>query len=187
MVNLTPKFIGFFPKQNDYENPFRNNGIIEICSVSECLRGGLDNWIDLWKHNDLGCYDSESLVQTLIREKLDSYTIFAYKLFLFCYENGELKTESDMILRANRLNITANLTEYDFVGFDIINSSVGNFFECSALSCNCASETYKVNKYCLLENLDSAICALKEVSQGNYEPGEQYLIEVYRKSKKSYC
>jgi hypothetical protein len=179
-INLKPKFVGFFPKENDYGNHLKNEGITEICSVSECIREGPKDWIDLWKHNDLGFYDSQALALSTIMKVEEQYTIFAYKLFLFCYENGKLKTESKMVSRANKLNITEDLTDYSFVGFDVVNCSDSDFFECSAFSCNFGSQDYKVNEYCLLQDLDYAISALKQISDGNYEPGDQYLLEVYR-------
>src|SRR3989339_508358 len=165
--NLTAKFIGFFPKKNDYNNFLSNEGITEICSVSECIRNGPDGWINQWKHNDLGFYNSEDIVQSLIKKKTEEYTFFAYKLFLFCYKNGELKSESKMILRANKLSIAEELTNYSLVGFDVVSCSESDFFECSALSCNGAFEKYKVNEYCLLQDLGSAINAQEEISEGN--------------------
>ena len=66
---MKSKFVGFFPKENDYGDhlknkgitkiygeQLKNKGITEICSVSECIRGGPKGWIDLWKHNDLVAY-----------------------------------------------------------------------------------------------------------------------------------
>jgi hypothetical protein len=178
-LNLKPKFVGFFPKQNKYKNPFRNEGITEICSVSECIRSGPKDWIDLWKHNDLGFYNTESIVCSTFQEKVKQYTIFAYKLFLFCYENGKLKTESKMISRANKLNIAEDLAGYVFIGYDIVSCS-SDFFECSGFSCNTAFKEYRVNEYCLLQDLDYAMCAQKQISEGNYEPGDQYLLEVHK-------
>ena len=181
MVNLEPNFVGFFPKQSFHDSPFENHGITDICSVSECIRSGLKDWIDLWKHNDLGFYDDESIVRGILQEDLKQYTVFAYRLFLFCYENGELRTEGKMISRAKKMNIPEDLTNYTFVGLDVVSCSDSDFFECSALSCNNAFEKFKVNEYCLLEDLDYAMIAQKEISKGNYEPGEQYLLEVYRR------
>ena len=180
-LNLEPKFVGFFPKKNRYKNPLANNGIVEICSVSECFRKGPDNWIDLWKHNDLGFYDTESITLGIIEKDLKDYTIFAYKLFLFCYEDGELKTETKMLSRANKLNLADDLTGYSFLGFDVVSCCMSDFFECSAYSCNVGFQEFKVNKYCLLQDLDLAMSAHQQISEGNYEPGEQYLLEVYRR------
>jgi hypothetical protein len=193
MVNIESKFIGYFPKKNDYENPavmvdkwrdsLRAAGVTEIGSVSECIRSGPEGWIDLWKHNELGFYDSEDVVLTVIKGHEDQYTIFAYKLYLVCYEDGETKTGGKMIARANQLNVTENLKGYQFIGFDVASCSLSDFFECSALSCNNAFEEYEVNEYCLLSDPALARRAHKEISAGNYEPGEQYLLEVYRKIK----
>jgi hypothetical protein len=180
-INLVPKFVGFFPKENNYNNPFRDEGLSEICSISECLREGPKNWIDSWKHNELGFYDAENIVYDLIKNNIEQYTIFAYKLFLFCYENGNLKNKSKMISRATDINISEKLTYYTPIGFDIVNSSEGDFFECSAMTCNGGFKKYKINKYGLLDDLGFAIGVLKEISEGHYEPGEQYLLEVYKK------
>ena len=151
MANTTLKFIGYFPKKNRYENPaempgecgdsFRAAGVREIASVSECIRPGPDNWIDLWKHNDLGFYDSEDIVRAVIEGAVEEYTIFACKLLLVCYENDKPKPEGKMLLRARQLNITEDLAAYRFAGYDVVSSEY-DFFECSALSCNGAFEEY---------------------------------------------
>jgi len=159
---------------------FRAAGVTEIGSVSECIRSGPEDWIDLWKHNELGFYDSEDIVRTVIKGAEDQYTIFAYKLFLVCYEDGEAKT-GWKIARAKQLDITEDLAGYRFIGFDVVNCSYCEYFECSALSCNSGLEEYAVNEYCLLDDLALARRAHKEISAGNYEPGEQYLLEVYRR------
>ncbi len=182
MFNMKPKLVGFFPKKNDYNNPFQNDGIIEIGSVSDCIRKGLDDWINLWKHNEIGFYNSEAIIRDVTNLDFDKYTIFGYKLFLFCYEKGKVKTKSNTIALASNINIAEDLSSYDLIGFDIANISPnGLYFECSALSCNKGYKEYRVNKFCLLDDLNYALTAIKEISAGNYEPGEQYLLEVYKK------
>ena len=33
-------------------------GVREVCSVSECLSPGADNWIASWRHNGLGWFNT---------------------------------------------------------------------------------------------------------------------------------
>ncbi len=181
MLDMTPRLVGFFPKRNDYENPFADQGIVEICSVSQCIRRGPEEWVELWKHNDVGFYNSEEMALSIIAGEENDYTLFAYKLFLFCYENGVLKTETARLSEARALNLSADLSGYVSVGFDVASHLPSVIhFECSALSCNCGFREFDVNAYCLLPNLDSAMAAQKKISERNYEPGEQYLLQVYK-------
>jgi hypothetical protein len=191
-------FIGYFPKINVDINNFKIHNsddkwitdprVIEICSVSNCMRGGPENYINHWKHNELEYFDTEDLAWSIIENDINNFTMFAYKLFLFCYRKGN-KLERTKVLEIAKV-IQAKLISDNFksIGYDVVSVSVPstendviNLFEHSALSCNCGYKEFKTNKYCLFDSLDYAIECQKTISTGNYEPGEQYLIEVFKK------
>jgi hypothetical protein len=174
-----PILIGYFPKQIVARPDWlKNQGVLEICSVSECISKGPANWIQAWKHNDWGFYDTEELASQVAREELDAFQVFAYELFPFRW----LKDQEEKFSIAARL---APLPDaYQYLGYDIVTRSIGSFFECSPLSCNSAAEKYAVNKFCLIEDLDDAYRGLMEISRdGHYEPGPYYLTKVFRKTK----
>lgn len=57
------------------------SGVREICSVSECLSPGADDWIASWRHNGLGWFNRVSDAVGVIPEKRrDEYRLFAYRI-----------------------------------------------------------------------------------------------------------
>ena len=80
------------------------------------------------------------------------------------------------------LSVTGDFEAYNFLGYDAVNRSAGNHFECSALSCNHGADDFTVNKYCLFDDLEYSYKATIDISKGGYEPGPWYIVEVYRKN-----
>lgn len=176
-----PVFIGFFPKiTKPLPEWLGNNSIEEICSVSNCISDGPQNWINQWKHNELGFYNSEEIAREVITEDAHKFDIYAYNLFpLYCFDD---EVESICIQ-----SIEGNLPpDYEFLGYDIVTKTVADFFECSPLSCNSGASKYPVNEFCLIADREAAYSVLREISEdGSYEPGPYYLFEMYRKRRAS--
>ena len=71
------------------------------------------------------------------------------------------------------------------------NRTCGNLFECSPLNCNGCYDDVTVNRYCLLDDLETAVQLARHWSCGRYdanrtysgpaEPGPYFIIEVLRK------
>jgi len=56
-------------------------GVREICSVSECISPGADDWITSWRHNSLGWFNSVSdAVSVVPKERRGEYRLFAYRI-----------------------------------------------------------------------------------------------------------
>lgn len=169
-------FVGFFPKITQ-QTPdwFSNKSVKEICSVSNCISSGPEGWIDQWRHNELGFYDSEALAYKVIGESPEEFDIYAYKFFPLRSADNKIETTA----------LTSKTDDfpddYEFLGYDIVSKSVADFFECSPLSCNDGAAEYEVNQFCLITNRDRAYRILLEIQEGSYEPGPYYLFEVYRK------
>ena len=202
----SPVFIGYFPKlvaqkkdlkaQNG-EMWLKNDIVEEICSVSDCISDGPpDGWIDQWKHNDLGFFPTEIAALSVIPEDgRKKYELFAYKLYPIKFDRGEI-VEQTIESKAEE-----NLSQFVFIGFDIVSKSVSDFFECSPLSCGCGCEIFPVNQFCLIQNFDEALGCWKKISEevagiemikrpdgifewhGKWEPGPYYLFQVFRKNK----
>jgi hypothetical protein len=180
-MNLpTPIFIGFFPKITQPRPEWiKTATITEICSVSEDISKGPNNWIDQWKHNSLGFFDSEQIAISLISDNLEQYDIYAYEMFPFHVLNSLVSTvEIDF-------RIGTVPPDYESLGHDIVTKSASDFFECSPLSCNNAAENFTTNKFCLLDGEAKAYDALLEMSKAGsgVEPGPYYLFKVYRKKR----
>ena len=147
----------------------------EICSVSDCIAKGPENWIDKWKHNKLGFYDTEKLALSIIKNEKQKFLLYAYKLFPLKFEN----------LTANKYSIPikliAYISKYTFLGYDIVCRMKDNdFFDCSPLSCNYLCETYSVNQCCLVNELENAYkYCLEELEElGSKNWGQVYFVDI---------
>lgn len=197
-----PIFVGYFSKITAQKSELKtekgdiwlkNEIVEEICSVSNCISKAPEGWIDKWKHNDLGFYDTEESALSVIPDNQEKYDLFAYKLYPIKFTEGkavDCKVES---------SATESLDSYKFIGYDVVSKSVADFFECSSLSCNSACEIYTVNRFCLIQDFEEALQCCRKISEeiagaetvkrpdgiveyhGKWEPGHYYLFEVFRK------
>jgi hypothetical protein len=175
-----PIFVGFFPKITQPKPAWiRVATITEICSVSEDISKGPDHWIEQWKHNPLGFFDSEQTALSLISDAREQYDLYAYEMFPFHVLNT-LVSSVEIDLQTGTVP-----PDYEFLGYDIVTRSASDFFECSPLSCNRAAENFRTNSFCLLEDEGAAYDALLEMSKpgSGVEPGPYYLFKVYRKRR----
>jgi hypothetical protein len=190
--------IGFFPKithRNDdwFENPI----VEEICSVSNCISSCPIDWINLWMHNDSSwLYDTENIVQDVIDLAGQEMDVYAYKLLPVVFDGDK---EIPFTIESSA---SGSLEQFDFLGYDMVSRSrnesyepwplsynnVIDSFEHSPLSCNQGCKDYRVNKFCLIDQLEDAWRITKEIAADSknkktWEPGRYYLLEVYRRQK----
>ena len=182
---------GFFPKL--IREPTEIYGadelaLEEICCVTEC--GGyeaLEGWIDHWKHNtNTWLFDSPEAAWSVVpSSQRGRYQIYAYRLLPTLFHEAGGETGHSLP------ELTAVPIPNDFVrlGYDAVVRNVGktegdlNFppsFGCSPLCCNGMSEEYPVNRYCLVDDLDTAISMARDFATGNCEPGAYCVVEVWR-------
>src|SRR4051812_46650370 len=77
-------FVGYFPKVTHAGVDWLgNDSVLEICSVSNCISKGPEDWIRHWEHNELGFYDSEELAQKVIEGNPNKFDIYAFRLYPF--------------------------------------------------------------------------------------------------------
>ena len=124
-----------------------------------------------------------SVVPVAERER---YRLYAYRLLptLF-HESGE-ETEHPL----PELTAVPIPDGFSRLGYDAVVRDVGktegelNFppsFGCSPLSCNGMAEEYPVNRYCLVDGLDTAVPMARHFATGNCEPGAYCVVEVWRR------
>lgn len=77
-------FVGFFPKMTMQAPPeLASAGVSEVASVSSCMSRPPEHWIDAWKHNELGFYDSEEAANSVSgTDSASAYDLYAYELTL---------------------------------------------------------------------------------------------------------
>jgi hypothetical protein len=75
----------------------------------------------------------------------------------------------------------ADLSAYDFLGYDPVEYTDVLNYGCSPLSCNGMEADFPVNRYCLLDSLESAYQAATAFGIEQPEPGPYILFEIWRK------
>ncbi len=184
--------IGYLPKQvtaatGDMHAP-AYLGVEEICSVSECIAKSPPEWVDKWVHNtDTWLFDTPEAAWSVVpASDGERYRLYAYRLLptLF-HESGE-ETEHPL----PELTAVPIPDGFSRLGYDAVVRDVGktegelNFppsFGCSPLSCNGMAEEYPVNRYCLVDDLDTAVPMARHFATGNCEPGPYCVVEVWRR------
>jgi hypothetical protein len=166
--------VGYFPKKiARATGAMACPGVTEIWSVSHCMSPGPDNWIQCWRHNALGLFDTPALAQSVVPAGLaDAFQIVGYRLWLEAFGAGP---------RLPALEGTAELPPaagFDVVGYDAVSSSRACEFECSPLSCNGAASDMDVNDRCLFTSAGDAAAAARTFAAGLFEPGPYYVVEV---------
>lgn len=180
-----PVFIGYFPKKTmGRDEWFGNASVEEVCSVSNCMSKAPEDWLNYWKHNAYGLYDTEEQAWAIVRNDPVSYDMYGYRLFPFVFDGG---AGTSMSVQPTAI---AQLAEYDFLGYDPVSREEAFTIEFghSPLSCNKGFEQYPVNRFCLLDRLEDAWLGTAEIAKaaqamGAWEPGPYYLCEVYRKRR----
>lgn len=168
------RLVGYFPKKIARAmGAIAFPGVTEIWSVSHCISPGPDNWIECWRHNELGLFDTPALAQSVVPAGLGhEFQIVGYRLWLEAFGPGP---------RLPALRGTAQLQPaagWNVVGYDAVSSSRGCEFECSPLSCNRAAIEMDVNERCLFASAGDAAAAARSFAAGLFEPGPYYVVEV---------
>ena len=173
---------GYFPKRiarrpKELDAP----GVREIASVSECISFGPENWIDRWRHNELGWFNTVADAISVVPEtERTLYRLFAYRLEPFAYRQGN-RIEIVIPPDVRPAPIGPELVER---GFDAVSKSMGSVlgFECSPLSCNYLAAKIPTNEFCLFQNRDAAAAAAQSFSIEQAEPGDYYVIQVLERT-----
>lgn len=192
MSMLDPIPIGYFAKRitRRPEGPDLP-GVEEICSLSECISPGPDDWFSRWTHNGACLFDREDAIGAIVAEEHepDAFELFAYQIIpvRFAPDGETAMTASDLPGEAGRRpNAIPPGADYDLLGYDCIQTEwerniVG--FGCSPLSCNGMAAGIAVNRFCLIDSLDNAIAAARRFAKEQPEPGTYYVVEVWRKRR----
>lgn len=88
-VNSTLVLIGFFPKQRTpAPEELQAAGVDEICSVSECIAPGPEDWVEAWLHNSFGCFNSPDDARRVAGDAAGDFQILAYRLLPLGFRSG---------------------------------------------------------------------------------------------------
>ena len=172
-------FAGYFPKRIVSLGAWLKAPVMrEIWSVSECISKGPPDWIEHWRHNDFGLFDSEEIAESIVPEgDRGHYTIVAYRVWDRMFDGGE-----EVPAPALPPALTEPDARFSRVGFDAVARSGMTSFECSPLSCNGAARTFSANEKCLFQTAEEAIAGAKAFSKGGWEPGPYWVVEILSRS-----
>jgi len=171
--------IGYFPKKVARRDDWSlASHVVAICSVSSCITKGPPGWIEHWKHNQYGFFNSSSEAEAVVPESDRSdYTVFAYALAPLEFTSEQQGLERPIDVRGEGIEPLPK--EFRSLGFDAVSRSVSDFYECSPLSCNGAAEQFAVNPYCLFDSAQDAIEGARRFATDDWEPGPYYVFEVF--------
>lgn len=130
--------------------------IVDVCSVSDHFSESAPDWFERGAHNAAGYFDTEELAWSVVPEaERDAYTLFSYRAVCVRFD-GEISEPWSPTDEWPGLSAIPDLSAYESIGYDIVNSSFGERFDCSPPSCNSIANEQAVNEHCLIDDLDVA-------------------------------
>lgn len=169
---------GYFPKRiAGRPEELHAPGVLEIASVSGCISPGPGSWIDHWRHNQLGWFNTVAdAVSVIPTDERGRYRIFAYRLEGFFFRKG---MRVGIVIPSD---VRPDPIGREFVerGFDAVSRSADTSlsFECSPLSCNYLAAELHTNEFCLFPTREAAVAAAQAFSIEQPEPGDYCVVEV---------
>jgi hypothetical protein len=152
-------------------------GVREICSVSECMSAGADNWIASWRHNGLGWFNTIADALSVVPQPLRAeFRLFAYRIHPEGFRGGQRTA----LIVPDDVRPEPLPDAFRSLGFDSASKSSeqGMSLECSPLSCNGLASELPVNEHCLFPTLEAALAGAERFAVEQPEPGEYYVVEV---------
>lgn len=168
-------------------DPQNTTGVIEVCSVSDCIAAPPDDWVQRWDFNRATCYDTPQAAEATIPPcERTSYRLFAYWLVLDGGEVADAIVEKAFVTGLPPLPGTLGPSDWELLGFDVVglsNKVLG--FEHSPLSCNGLVQSEQVNRFCLVDDRERALALASRFSipGAGHEPDRYYAVLVARRSE----
>lgn len=183
-----PVFLGFLPKKIAPNSWGLLSHVREICSVCEhpsARPPGMFSQDREWNYNRACLYDDiESVFDDVPPEEQHEYDIFAYKAYSIELDKDGIH-EIDILKNlphcSDSINPNPDLIGFRLIGYDLIQEIKLLSYGCSPLSCNALANLFKVNEFCLIDDLRYAINAGIKFDEVGSEPPPYYIFEVYRK------
>jgi hypothetical protein len=155
----------------------RAEAVREICSVSTCVSEGAPGWIERWRHNGCGWFNTIADARHVIPAgEFDAYRLFGYRVYHQQFADGGRFAAA----LPDDVRPDAVPAHFRSLGFDAASRTAADVlgFECSPLSCNGMAAEIPTNEHCLLPTLDQAIAVAERFSREYPEPGDYFVIEV---------
>jgi len=172
------------PDPDDVRDPTSTTGVVEVCSVSDCISEPPPDWEKRWDFNQACCYaDPAEAIATIPPGERSTYAVFAYWLLPGTADPSQMFDSSLPPLPASN-----GPTDFEILGFDVVemNASLASgpsrlpAFGHSPLSCNYMAREIRVNRYCLVDGEDEAKRLVERFNEEQPEPGTYFAIRVAR-------
>ena len=188
-----PVPVGYQAKRTVRLGERRMGAVEEVCSVSVCISHGPPGAAQQWRHNRLGFYADEGVALGVVPDGEDraAYDLYAYTMLPIAFAPGgairEL-TESERAALTDASRSAKPLSsDYVCLGWDVVGNSLGwdasRSFECSPLTCDGMASQIATNRYGLIDAIAQALAAARQIAGGQPEPGDYYLVRVWRKGR----
>lgn len=183
------RLLGYLPKRRTPAPEWVLNPTVkEICSVSECIAPAPRGWAEHWIHNDFGLFNTVQEALSIVPSGDERYALYAFKILPVRFSKGaEALLTIDLPLHEGEhlfhpVDPQPLPAQFASLGFDVASNTLTPFFECSPLSCNNMAASIPVNRYCLLEDLPTAESVALQFSLEEPEPGDYFVLEVFRQN-----
>jgi hypothetical protein len=185
--------IGYMAKRTERLRGRPMGAVAEVCSVSCCISAAPPDAVRHWRHNRLGFYADETLALGVIpdTESRAIYDLYAYLMLPIAFAaSGEMR-ELDVAEHEAFIEATGAVkplpSDYACLGWDVVGNSLGwaasQSFECSPLTCNGMARLIATNRYGLIDDVERALAAAPAIARGPAEPGDYYVIQIWRKRR----
>jgi hypothetical protein len=164
--------VGYMVKQVSDKPEFLNaSSVVDVYSVSLCLNDFFADYINFWRHNGYGLFDSPEIILAVAKENsisLNKARLFYYEAHETEFDGLEWKTFSPE--PSFPLNVKLP-PQKKLEGFDVVTFRPGISPGHSPLCCNGLAEEIPTNEHCLLESFEVAEAHLNAGRFVKCEPG----------------
>ena len=157
----------------------------DIASVSDCLSKRSDKWVERWDFNRATLWNTEVEAWACVPdESKPEFKVFAYRILPLLFDTSgiEKAVTIDQLFPADMPALPSTMPPWRRLGYDVVERDVSTGmlgFGCSPLSCNGMAESIPVNEFCLIDDLEAALTAVRRFGVEQPEPGPYVIVEVH--------
>ena len=151
--------------------------------------GGLDRSLEAQYETWL--FDTPAAAWSVVPDaaaEAERYRLYAYRLLPILFHESGRNTDHPLPKALAAAPIPAGFVR---IGYDAVQRCVGTLHEggnrapgfgCSPLACNGMAHEYPVNRYCLIDDPETAVAMARDfAAAGSCEPGPYCVVEVRRR------
>jgi hypothetical protein len=182
-----PVFLGFLLKElwrpTEEWVGYGGMRIDVICSAGDCIASRPSDWVERWDWNRASCWSiEEAALNTVPKSRRAKYGLYAYRAIPIEFgkdgQSRRIANEELFYRDMPPLPPEPDLSAYERLGYDPVEYIGLANFGCSPLSCNGEFHFQRVNQFCLIDELETAIETARVFGIEEPEPGPYIIIEV---------